>query len=215
MYSATVDQGKTVLSPGVIYESLTVLSTPQDTYVTPLGVISTGKLIYARIYPDTRLSEIAREAIEACVALPSKPDLFYDYFESRKLTLEDSRAIRAPCVSGSPLYIEAVIVKRRRWLGNGYMIYMEPVYVRYTGNRACEGYTRVMGCSIELLINYTRALHWSKKRPPDCTRAHAHLARVREALECIKRADLTGRLYSRARMLAEKAETNMALYGCY
>ena len=172
-----------LLSPGKVYESVTVLRTPLGIVVSPLGIWPRhdGTLI-ARIYPGTGLRRAA-EAYEACIGLTLDPLVFIDALVDKRVDTREANALSTPCPA-TEANIEAIIEGRKRE-GELLVLLMKPIHLTIQLHRP-SAYTRATGCTIELLIAATRAAYWARKTPPHCRKAASYYAAVIQALRCVE-----------------------------
>jgi hypothetical protein len=201
------------MKPGRIYETIAVLRGPGILYITPLGLAPAPHgALTARIYPGTRLREVAEEAYEACIGLTLEPQAYIDALTSPALLpLRPARAVSAPCPA-LPARIEAVIVARSREDETLHLL-LEPVHVE--AERTLPAYTRALGCTIEALVAATRVNYWSRQIPPKCGTASAQYRALKSALECASRgAPGDHGLLERLRSLLDSAAGYMAVHGC-
>jgi len=171
-----------------------------------------GDLLLAAIYPGTRLSGYAADAYEACIGFTSEPASYIEAVLGGH-RLAPPAAISTPCPAWTEIRIEAVIAARRRRSGERLVLYMQPIEVTVAGKPA--PYTRALGCTIELLIAYTRTRFWSKRPAADCLEATKWYHRLMAALDCIEHTAGGDKvLLEKARNIAAAGHRALIESGC-
>jgi hypothetical protein len=182
--------------------------------ITPLGIYRQGNTIIARIFPGTRLYNDALKAYEACLVAPSTPILFYDAVLNKEIKLMRPRSISTPCPHSEGLIIEAVVEGREKQKDGKYVIRFMPVYI-YSASSTIKPYSRDYGCSIELLIAFTRIKFWSTKlRPTNCIEISRNLKKACIAFECILHATWDEELHRRAFEVLRLSYSYASMSGC-
>jgi len=203
------------VSPGIIYESITVLSHPGGLDITPLGILPAGQVLIARLYPATQLAKKANSYYEACISFTQDPAIFYSIVEGdQRIELQPATSLHTPCVKTKGPRIESVIVRRKRWIEDGYIIYMKPVHV-HVEKDIIAPYSRLLGCTVELLIAYTRVRHWSKGLGRDCDKARENYALLKNAAKCIERVSLGKNSERVLARILQRATQSLVTGSCY
>lgn len=200
------------LKPGVFFEFVAVIAS-DTTMTAPLGLYkpASSPRPIIRIFPGTRLSTHASEAYELCMVSPYDVAAFYDALRG-VLALHRARSLGIDCPRAEGVVVEAVVAGRRRE-GELVVLELEPVDTYYSG--LPRPYTRLYGCTVELLIAWSRLKYWaSRVRPVDCGAVAGAARQAEAAADCISRAAPGSRLrHEAARILAE-AEAYAASTGC-
>lgn len=203
-----------MLNPRRFNESVTVIrSSDSSIMVTPLGIYRDNHILYADIYPGTRLYEKALEALEACILFPfSIEPFYYSMGIGDVIRFSPAASISAPCPAYNGLVVEAVVVSRARRKGR-LRLRLEPItsYVRGTP----KPYSRDYGCSIELLIALSRLRFWARNiRPIDCNIVTKLFDTAVQSFDCIRHATWDEELHSLGAKALYDAEKMLALSSC-
>ncbi|NPA05115.1 MAG: DUF447 family protein [Crenarchaeota archaeon] len=179
------------LESGFVYEAIAVFRGPDGIYAAPVGVWIEEGSFRARIYPGSRLAEYFTREHTVCICFTLDPTLFYKSLILHRIDAEPGLCSQAYCPANCSLAVECSIDDRPRPPCTA----VEPVTVRLTplccrhGSR-CTGYSRVLGCSIELLIAVSRITYFARIRA--CSEAAKWCTLGRVALNCIKHTDRRG-----------------------
>ena len=173
----------------------------------------------AKAYPGTTLARLAGDAVWACLAYPCSARPIYEALQGR-LPLRPARVLPIKCpylMEGEAvIVVEAVVERRKRWVENGYILYLSPIHIEEL-NGCRQPYTRANSCLVEAMIAYTRAVYWSHRRPHGCRTAAKYYQQLLDLLTgCINRTAPPGSWERRAaEKLADRALTMLALNGCH
>ncbi len=142
-----------------LVEAVVAFKLGPELHVQPLGlnVAPSGSCVLeARVYPGTRLYERLNEVTDCCAALTLDPQLFAEaVLGTLPPRLTPSEAVTAPCPQPALAHLEAVVVAREPGLpGAPAVLRLVPVAARVLG---VGGYSRSLGCLVEILVAYTRA----------------------------------------------------------
>jgi hypothetical protein len=192
-------------------ESITVLG-GLDIHVTPLGIYYNKGLLKAKIYPGTKLHECHERYYEACIAFPFTPEpYYYSILSKERLRLRSPKSIHTPCIAYPSIVIESVIAARER---KGEYIILTFIPVDHYIYGSPLPYRRSLGCSIELLIAFTRIKYWASRKPTDCSIIEKLIRIVEDSFSCILHSTWNEHLHRLAAITAKLAFTHALKAGC-
>ena len=195
-------------------ESVTVLRLSDSSIlVTPLGIYIDNRILYANVYPGTRLSQKAPEAYEACILFPFdvKP-FYYSLNIGKRIETRRAQYIPTPCPKYDGIVVEAVITARAK-KGDKLRLALTPLASYIRGEP--KPYSREYGCSIELLIALSRIKFWASSiRPIPCSKLVELFDTVTGSIQCILHATWDEEVHRLALTAAKEAEKWLLLSGC-
>ena len=172
-----------------------------------------------RVFPQTRLYQHAWSLTDLCLSAPIEPSQFIKAVEAPStLTFRPGRAVRSPCLSRAAWTLEATVVGRSVDPVTGVVkIAIDPVHVE---PGAVQAYSRPLGCIIELLIWYTRAVAARRytaagveQREAWCKRLTRYAKALPAIMECIAHTAEEG-LAMQACKLAYRLVNQLYAAGC-
>jgi len=195
-------------------ELLAVLQAPSSFIVTPLGIKRERDHLVARLYPGTRVYSLGYSVYEVCLAQPYSPLSYYNAVLKHGVSLIPAKAIHAPCPKAEGPRIEAVISARYTAANNTIVLVLEPILVEE--GSGWYTYTRSFGCSIELLIAFTRLRHWAHYRIEKitCNTIRWLVYTVLLSYNCILRSTWDPEVHRAAATTAKAALDYAYLTGC-
>ena len=189
--------------------------------IQPLGVwVTEGCRLAFDAYKGTRLYGSADMLVDICLAATCDPrDYARAVMEPTLLGTVPSKAVSSPCPRvRSGFRVEAVVASRRP-LGEVVRFELYPVYVQVDGDAAA--YTRSLGCAVEILVAYTRAVAAARavaagveQRDPWCRRLGRYAAVIGYLLECVERTAADEEVVALAREAAAGFNRYRWLAGC-
>ncbi len=197
------------------WESVTVISSPSLQIVSPLGIYTTEErekeFLYTLIYPGTKLYSLSLEATELCIRFPDDPLPFYLAVLGEDMQLVRSEAIRTPCIDYNGSRIETLVLRRER-LDEYMLLYLYPVNLKVEQQKP---FTRLYGCSIELLVAYTRIKHLLTKTAHRGDYVEKLFNQLIAALVCLERLEQRRhrRIYHYVSVIVEKTVDIVNLAG--
>jgi len=193
---------------------LAVLNIQGPSIVTPLGIRRNRDHLVVKLYPGTGIHELGYSVYEMCLAQPYNPLAYYAAVLEHSVELVPAKSIHTPCPRVEGPRIEAVVASRYMESSGILTLVLEPILV--LGGKEWFTYSRSLGCSIELLIAFTRLRHWAKNRiiQPPCTRIRQLVYTVLSSYDCIMHSTWNSEVHRVAATVAKSAIDHAFLTGC-
>lgn len=168
----------------------------------------------ARLYPGTRIYSLGYSVYEVCLAQPYNPLSYYNAVLKHRVSLTPAKAIRAPCPEAEGPRVEAVVSARYTAASNTIVLVLEPILVEE--GSGWYTYARSLGCSIELLIAFTRLRHWARYRieKVSCVTIRWLVYTVLSSYSCVLHSTWNPEIHRAAATTAKAALNYAYLTGC-
>jgi len=192
-----------------VYEAVSVFRRGVSIYAAPVGVWVEGRSLKVKLYPGTMMTRLFTEEPTVCICLPNNPIIFYEALLEHRVTCREAACSQSPCPLCCSVAMECSIEGRSNTLpASPITLTLTPLCC--TLNYTPTPYTRLMGCSVELLIAATRIKYFASVRR--CAETWDWCRRGAYALECIRHASrgvntvrrLAERVFAEAASLAEE-----------
>jgi hypothetical protein len=204
-----------ILEPDSYNEGIATAILGGRIFSVPLGVYfeRSSCNLYSRFFEGTILYRAADEVYELCVSFPYDARPFFSVLSGNPQSYSTPTAIHTPClkVEGG-VQLELAVLKRVKE-DDHLRVLLVPLHAKRVGYSG-RAYARWVGCSIELLVAYSRIKFWSSRRPPPCRLLQELLRTVRSSLSCVERSTKDLTIIKEARKFAERSTVYFLLSGC-
>ena len=196
---------------GLVYECIGSLKSIDNYVVTALGVWRREDRLFVKVYPGTRLYVVASNAIYSCLSpITSYEELLKTLNGSMELNNASILPLKCP---KSVIAIEAVVTNRvREWHQDLSVLVLElqPVIIRV--HDIPPSYTRALGLVVEIMIELTRVIYFSRIR--SCEVALNHYSRLLKLLEYASEGLMKLKLWDNIKSYVVNKLNNVLRFGC-